>query len=265
MPYIPEKITSIYSQISNKILFPFGTRLAYYAEDVRTLMAKTHILVVEDERDILELLSYNLTREGYEVTGVGNGEQALQVISRKKPNLVLLDLMLPGVGGLELCRLLKSKPETAGIPLVMVTALGEESDVVAGLGMGADDYVSKPFSMKVLLARIQAVLRRRETPPVLADEILKVHDLLINPGRHEVVCGKSSIDLTVSEFRVLHFLARRPGWVFTREQIVDGVKGEDYPVTDRAVDVQMVSLRRKLGKRGDYIETVRGVGYRFKE
>ncbi|MEI6168857.1 MAG: response regulator [bacterium] len=228
-------------------------------------MAKEHIFVVEDERDILELLTYNLTRDGYEVTGLANGELVLGAISRNKPNLVLLDLMLPGVGGLEICRLLKAKPETAGIPIIMVTAKGEESDVVVGLEMGADDYVAKPFNMKVLLARIHAVLRRREKGPAKAGEQLAIHDIVINPGRHEVMCGKTALDLTASEFRLLHFLAQRPGWVFTREQIVDGVKGEDYAVTDRAVDVQMVSLRRKLGRRADYLETVRGVGYRFKE
>jgi len=228
-------------------------------------MAKLNIIAVEDERDILDLITYNLTREGFEVTGIDNGEQALEMIRRKRPDLILLDLMLPGVGGLEICRMLKAKPETADISIIMVSAKGEESDVVVGLEIGADDYVAKPFSMKVLLARIHAVLRRREKSPVKADDVLKVHDIVINPGRHEVLCGKTSIELTASEFRLLHFLAQRPGWVFTREQIVDGVKGEDYAVTDRAVDVQMVSLRRKLGKRGDYIETVRGVGYRFKE
>jgi len=228
-------------------------------------MTKKRIIIVEDEGDLLDLLVYNLTREGYEVTGLADGAQALPAILQKKPQLILLDLMLPGVGGLEICRLLKAKPETARIPIIMVTAKGEESDVVVGLEMGADDYVAKPFSMKVLLARIHTVLRRHEAGPVKTDASLKVHDININPGRHEVLCGKTVIELTASEFRLLHLLAQRPGWVFTREQIVDGVKGEDYAVTDRAVDVQMVSLRRKLGKRGDYIETVRGVGYRFKE
>lgn len=228
-------------------------------------MVRKHIFIVEDDPDIFELLSYHLTREGYEVSGAVRGDQALPEILRRKPGLVLLDLMLPGLGGLELCRLLKGKPETAAIPVIMVTAKGEESDVVVGLEMGADDYIVKPFSIKVVLARVHAVLRRREKTPPPLDEVLKVHDLTINPGRHEVLCGKAAVELTASEFRLLHFLARRPGWVFTREQIVDGVKGEDYAVTDRAVDVQVVSLRRKLGKRGDYIETVRGVGYRFKE
>ena len=230
-----------------------------------TGMVKKHIFIVEDEPDIAELLSYNLIREGYEVSVATRGDHALAEIPRKKPSVVLLDLMLPGIGGLEICRMLKAKPETAGIPILMVTARGEESDVVIGLEMGADDYIVKPFSIKVVLARVHAVLRRRDKAPPEADEVLKVHDISINPGRHEVLCGKTAVDLTASEFRLLHFLARRPGWVFTREQIVDGVKGEDYAVTDRAVDVQMVSLRRKLGKRGEYVETVRGVGYRFKE
>ncbi len=228
-------------------------------------MVKKQIFIVEDEDDIFKLLQYNLGREGFEVTGMAHGDGAVSAIARRKPDLVLLDLMLPGMGGLEICRLLKTSPDTSGIPVVMLTAKGEESDVVVGLQMGADDYVAKPFGMKVLLARIQAVLRRRAQIPVLADELLKIHDITINSVRHEVICGKTAVELTASEFRLLHFLARRPGWVFTREQIVDGVKGVDYAVTDRAVDVQMVSLRRKLGKRGDYIETVRGVGYRFKE
>jgi two-component system phosphate regulon response regulator PhoB len=228
-------------------------------------MSKKTILVVEDEGDILELLKYNLAQEGYEIIPATNGEAALQAIAQKKPHLILLDLMLPGIGGLEVCRLLKQQSDTAGIPVIMVTAKGEEADVVVGLELGADDYLAKPFSMKVLVARVRAVLRRRERSAPPGDEPLKVHDLTINPGRHEVLCGRTAVELTASEFRLLHFLARRPGWVFTREQIVDGVKGTDYAVTDRAVDVQVVSLRRKLGKRGDYIETVRGVGYRFRE
>jgi len=248
------------SPISNNNAISFQTRVAYDAG-----MVKKHVFIVEDEQDIADLLSYHLTREGYEVSVAVRGDQALAEIPRKKPNVILLDLMLPGVGGLEICRLLKAKPDTAGIPIIMVTARGEESDVVVGLEMGADDYIVKPFSIKVVLARIHAVLRRRVKAPAGADDVLKVHDITINPGRHEVMCGKTAVDLTASEFRMLHFLASRPGWVFTREQIVDGVKGEDYAVTDRAVDVQVVSLRRKLGRRGDYIETVRGVGYRFKE
>jgi len=228
-------------------------------------MAKEHIVVVEDEEDILELLRYHLAREGYNVTPAANGEQALKIISQKIPALVLLDLMLPGLNGLELCRSLKQDPRTAAIPIMMVTAKNEESDVILGLELGADDYIMKPFSMKVLVARVHAVLRRRKQSVVDTDAVIRIHDLVINPGRHEVLIKGKPVEMTFSELRILHLLARRPGWVMTREQIVDAVRGEDYAVTDRAVDVQIVGLRKKLGSRAEYIETVRGVGYRFKE
>jgi two-component system phosphate regulon response regulator PhoB len=178
---------------------------------------------------------------------------------------VVLDLMLPGVDGLEVCRLLKADPSTQGIPVVMLTAKGEESDIVVGLELGADDYITKPFSPKVLLARLRAVLRRKGREENRDTAVLTRKELSIDPGKHEVVLAGEKLDLTATEFRVLHFLARRPGWVFTRQQIVDAVKGEDYPVTERSVDVQMVGLRKKLGEYADYIETVRGIGYRFKE
>ena len=228
-------------------------------------MAKENIVIVEDEEDILELLRYHLMREGYSVTTAANGEQALKIISQKMPALVLLDLMLPGLNGLELCRNLKQDPQTAAIPIMMVTAKNEESDVVIGLELGADDYIMKPFSMKVLVARVHAVLRRRKQSVVDMDAMIRIHDLVINPGRHEVLIKGKPVEMTFSELRILHFLARRPGWVMTREQIVDAVRGEDYAVTDRAVDVQIVGLRKKLGARAEYIETVLGVGYRFKE
>jgi len=229
-------------------------------------MAKEeHIVIVEDEEDILELLRYHLTREGYSVTTATDGEQALKIISQKMPALVLLDLMLPGLNGLELCRSLKKEPRTAAIPIMMVTAKNEESDVVVGLELGADDYIMKPFSMKVLVARVHAILRRRKQSVVDTDATIRIHDLVINPGRHEVLIKGKPVEMTFSELRILHLLARRPGWVMTREQIVDAVRGEDYAVTDRSVDVQIVGLRKKLGPRAEYIETVRGVGYRFKE
>src|SRR6185369_15363334 len=160
---------------------------------------------------------------------------------------------------------LKSDPLTKDIPIVMVTARGEESDIVAGLELGAEDYVTKPFGIKILLARVRAVLRRRTIAVPAESETLHVHEIEIHPGRHEVRAGGDEVVLTNTEFRILHFLARRPGWVFTRYQIVDGIRGENYPVTERAVDVQIVALRRKLGGFGGLIETVRGVGYRFKE
>jgi two-component system, OmpR family, alkaline phosphatase synthesis response regulator PhoP len=227
-------------------------------------MAKTKILVVDDEADIRELVRLNLAREGYEVLECESGEQALSLAHAQTPDLVVLDLMLPGMDGLEVCRKLKTDPKTAPTPIVILTAKGEETDVVAGLEVGADDYVVKPFSGKVLAARVRRLLRK---PAQSADEqsVIKVHDLTIDPGRHEVWARDKKVDLTRTEFGILRILARRPGLVLSRYQIVDAVHGEDYPVTDRAVDVQIVSLRKKLGPCGKYIETVRGVGYRFRD
>jgi two-component system phosphate regulon response regulator PhoB len=173
--------------------------------------------------------------------------------------------MLPGVDGLEVCRRLKADPKTSGIPIVMLTAKGDEADVVAGLELGAADYVTKPFSPRVLSARVKAVLRRRAREPIDEGQVLRVHDLEIDMGRRVAAAGGQALELTFTEFQLLTVLARRPGWVFTRSQIVDAVRGSDYPVTDRSVDVQVVGLRKKLGRHGEYIETVRGVGYRFKE
>lgn len=228
-------------------------------------MAKENILVVEDERDILELVFFNLSREGYRVEGASSGEEALQAVSTKLPDLVVLDLMLPGVDGLEVCKRLKGDPGTRDVPIVMLTAKGEEADVVTGLELGADDYITKPFSPRIMVARIRAVLRRKVKAAAEEDSVIKAHDLVIHPGRLEVLVKSRSVKLTSMEFRCLHFLARRPGWVFTRSQIVRAVHGEYYPVTDRSVDVLIVGLRRKLEDAGDYVETVRGVGYRFKE
>ncbi|MCL6622594.1 MAG: response regulator [Syntrophobacterales bacterium] len=228
-------------------------------------MPKETVLAVEDEEDILELLRYNLTKEGYHFIGVTSGEEALRRLRTETPNLVLLDLMLPGMDGLEICRRLKQDPKTQNLPVIMVTAKGEEADVVAGLELGADDYITKPFSPRVLLARVRAVLRRRRQAPPDEAAPLQIHELVIHPGRHEVLVHGQPVELTVTEFRLLHFLARRPGWVFTRSQIVSGVHGDDYPVSDRSVDVQIVGLRKKLGEAGKYVETVRGVGYRFRE
>ena len=228
-------------------------------------MPKEKILVVEDEEDILELLTFNLQKEGYQVTGAGAGEDGLRAAGAEQPDLILLDLMLPGVDGLEVCRLLKNNHKTAHIPIVMLTAKSEESDIVTGLELGADDYVTKPFSPRVLIARIRSVLRRRSRQAPDNEDVVKVHEVLIHPGRHEVLVANQPVDLTSTEFRILHFLAGRPGWVFTRDQIIDAVHGDDYPVTDRSIDVQVMWLRKKLGDVGQYIETVRGVGYRFRE
>jgi two-component system alkaline phosphatase synthesis response regulator PhoP len=228
-------------------------------------MAGKHILVVEDEEDIRELLRHNLAKEGYTVSSAATGEEGLRRARAETPDAVLLDLMLPGVDGLEVCRALKRDKKTEKIPIVMVTAKGEEADIVAGLELGADDYITKPFSPKVLVAHLRAVLRRRARPPVTSDSVLRVRTITIDPGRHEVKVGEKPVDLTFTEFRLLQLLAGRPGWVFTRYQIVNAIRGDDYIVTDRAVDVQVVGLRKKLGPVGKWIETVRGVGYRFKD
>ena len=228
-------------------------------------MAKQKILAVDDEEDILELLRFNLTKEGFAVVCAASGEEALKAALSQRPDLILLDLLLPAMDGLEVARRLKSNPSTQEIPVIMVTAKGEEADIVAGLEGGAEDYITKPFSRKVLIARVRAVLRRKASGPADDQEVVTVHDLTIHPGRREVLVKGKPVVLTFTEFGILSFLARRPGWVFTRSQIVDAVKGDEYFVTDRAVDVQIVGLRKKLGSAAKVIETVRGVGYRFKE
>ena len=228
-------------------------------------MAKGKILIVEDDEDILELVRYNLAREGYQVDQTITGEEALLAVKSRVPDLIILDLMLPGVDGLEVCRLLKSNPATQSIPIVILTAKGEEADVVTGLELGADDYITKPFSPRVLIARIRAVLRRKAGKPAGEDQVIRVHNLVIHPGRHEVLLEDRPVELTPAEVQILRLLARRPGWVFARRQIVNQVHGTDYPVTDRSVDVAIVGLRKKLGKAGEFIDTVRGVGYRFRE
>ena len=228
-------------------------------------MPREKILVVDDEEDILELVRYNLTKEGFNVLCASTGEEGLNVAKSKLPDLIILDLMLPGIDGLDVARSLKSEKNTKDIPVIMLTAKGEEADIVTGLELGADDYISKPFSPRILTARVRAVLRRRSKPADDEKDILEIHDIIIHTGRHEVLVNDEPIQLTFTEFGILNFLVRRPGWVFTRSQIVDAVRGDDYFVTDRSVDVQIVGLRKKLGSAGKYIETVRGVGYRFKE
>ncbi len=233
-------------------------------------MVKRSILVVEDEEDIRELVSYTLLKEGYQVASVASGEEAISVVQIKPPDLIVLDLMLPGVDGLTVCQRLRADPQTAHTAIVMLTARGEEVDIVSGLNMGADDYITKPFSRNVLLARIRAVLRntglrqRAAEEPENADGSLHIHNIVIHPGRHAVTVDDEPVELSATEFRLLHFLARKPGWVYSREQILDAVHGDNYAVTARAVDVQIVGLRRRLGAAGKHIETVRGVGYRLK-
>ena len=228
------------------------------------IMSRETILAVDDEEDILELLRYNLASEGYRVICAGSGEEALKYARTEPVVLILLDIMLPGIGGLEVTKLLKNNPETRHIPVVMLTAKGDEADIVAGLEQGADDYITKPFSPKVLAARIKTVIRRQSKDTADDENTIKIQELVIHPGQRAVFVGQEPADLTFTEFQVLQFLAAHPGWVFTRFQIVDAVRGDNYPVTDRSVDVQIAGLRKKLGSCGKYIETVRGVGYRFR-
>jgi len=232
---------------------------------VEAFVSGEKILVVDDEENIRELVRYNLAQEGYQVTTVGSGEEALQQARSQVPELIILDLMLPGIDGLDVCRALKNGSKTAHIPIVMLTVKGEESDIVIGLELGADDYITKPFSPKVLLARIKAVLRRKKGEPIAETDVITVGDVVIHPGRYEVLVQGKPAKLTSTEFRILHLMARRPGWVFTRYQIVDAARGENIAVTDRSVDFHITSLRKKLAPCSDYIETVWGVGYRFKE
>jgi two-component system phosphate regulon response regulator PhoB len=228
-------------------------------------MAHEHILIVEDEEDIVELIRYNLLKNGFKATSALTGDEGLKLARALIPDLILLDIMLPGQDGIEVCRTLRKDDRTAAIPVVMLTARTEESDIITGLELGADDYVTKPFSPKVLIARVRAVLRRRRLEPVKGEDTIRIKDIVINPGRHEVLAGGKPVDLTFSELRILQLLAGKPGWVFNRDQIVTAVHGEGYAVTDRAVDVQIVGLRKKMGVRARHIETVRGVGYRFQE
>lgn len=233
-------------------------------------MAKVNVLVVEDEADIQQLVSYNLIRAGFHVTCADSGEEALEKLRTERIDCVLLDLMLPGISGLEVCAAMRKVELTnkASIPIIMLTAKGEEEDVVAGLDCGADDYITKPFSPKVLIARIKAVIKRMVVDKKESDEsrksIIIVDGLEIDKGRHEVKVNGEELQLTATEFSILSLLAAKPGWVFTRQQIIDFARGYDFLITPRAIDVQIFGLRKKLGEYGNLIETVRGIGYRYK-
>jgi len=227
-------------------------------------LKREKIIVIEDDPDILEVISYNLSREGYSVITARDGEEGLKKIREQAPSLVILDLMLPVLDGLEVCKRLKGDPFTKDIPIIMVTAKGEESDIVLGLGLGADDYVPKPFSVKELLARVSAVLRRgplRED--VTVEGRIVRGGVVIDSTKHEVTIDKVEVPFTATEFRLLFFLASHPGRVFGREELITRVIGEDAAILDRNIDVHVKSIRKKLGKYRDFIETVRGVGYRF--
>ena len=229
-------------------------------------MSRRKIVVIEDEPDILEVLEYNLNREGFAVLTASNGEDGQRLASREAPDLVLLDLLLPGLDGIEVCRKLKMDPITRSIPVIMVTAKGEESDIVLGLGVGADDYITKPFSPKELVARIRAVLRRGAVKDDVGMEDRLVFDgFMIDPQRHEVRCNGQTVELTATEFRLLHLLASHPGRVFTRDQLVSRVIGGGAAVIDRNIDVHVRSIRKKLDEYRQLVETIRGVGYRFRD
>ncbi len=227
-------------------------------------MEKTkNILIVDDEKDILELIKFNISNNGYKCFCAEDGEVAVKLAKNKIPDLIILDLMLPGIDGLDVCRILKNNKETKNIPILMLTAKTSDENIIEGLEAGADDYVTKPFSIKVLIARVENLLRRnynlkRENSNVLSYENLKIHI-----GERTVSVNKKNIDLTYMEFQILYELASHPNWVYTRAQLIDKIRGDDYPVTDRSIDFQIVGLRKKLGEANKYIKTVRSVGYRF--
>ena len=233
-------------------------------------MAKLHVLIVEDEADIQQLVSYNLIKAGFHVTCADTAEEALECLRREEIGCILLDIMLPGMSGTELCALVKKGElkRNSTVTIILLTAKGEEEDVVTGLEYGADDYITKPFSPKVLIARIKAVVRRSKSPEDDTGEakklVITIAGLEIDKGRHEVSLNGEQLHLTMTEFGVLSLLAGKPGWVFSRQQIIDSVRGYEFLVTPRAMDVQIFGLRKKLGEAGEAIETVRGIGYRFK-
>ncbi|MGL4853776.1 MAG: response regulator transcription factor [Lentisphaeria bacterium] len=225
---------------------------------------KPRVLVVDDEEDLRELLSYNLKKDGYDVITANDGESCLKVLETQNVDLILLDLMMPKINGLEACKIIRSRTEIANTPIIMLTARGEESDVIVGLELGADDYIAKPFSPRVVLARIKAVLRRSQSEETNANnDELQQGPIRLDFLTREIFVNGEMIKTTFTEFEVLAFLMKNPGWVKSRTQIIRQVHGEDYPVTDRAIDVQIVGLRRKLKDAGWMIETIRGIGYRF--
>lgn len=226
-------------------------------------MARGTILIVEDDRDIVEMIEYNLHEEGYETSAALDGETGVERARRERPDLIILDIMLPVHDGFEVCRMLKSDHRTSGIPIIILSAKSQEIDKVTGLELGADDYVTKPFSPRELIARIRAILRRGSANG--SGERLEAGEVVIDRERHKVWAGGREIALTHTEFKVLEALVRRAGAVLSREIILDTIGADDNMVCDRTVDAHIKSLRRKLGDARDYIETIRGVGYRFKE
>jgi len=225
-------------------------------------MAPPTVLIIDDEKDVIELVRYNLEKSGFEVFAARDGESGLKAASASPPDAIILDVMMPGLDGLGVCKRLREEPRTARIPIILLTAKAGEADRVVGLELGADDYVVKPFSPRELVARVRAHLRRSSTAAP-AGEVLRRGELVVDAGRHEVTWKGKPLLLTATEFRILHYLAERPGRVCSRSDIIDGAFGRDVAVIDRTVDVHVTALRRKLGKGGEMLETVRGFGYRF--
>ncbi len=226
---------------------------------------KEKILVVDDEKDILELIEFNLSNNGYQVMTTTSGEEALELIKKNEFDLIVLDIMLPGIDGLDICKIIKADKYISHIPVIMVTAKTEEIDRVTGFEIGADHYITKPFSPRELLAIVKSVLRRKTQSDERQDQLLELNDLKIHLGKYEVTVKGRPVELTNLEFKILVTLAKRPGWVMTRYQIVDAARGEGGFVTDRTIDVHIASLRKKLGEENNFIDTVRGVGYKFRE
>ena len=224
---------------------------------------ETSILIIEDDKDIVEMLSFHLKKNNYTILYSYNGEDGLTKARENNPDLILLDLMLPGIHGLDVCRIIKSDQKTKNIPIIMLTAMGQEYDIVKGLETGGDDYITKPFSLDIISARIKAVLRRSNIKKDELTKSINIHGVIIRPRSREVIIDNKNINLTFTEFQILFLLASHPGWVFTRYQIIDKIRGDSYPVTDRSVDFQIVGLRKKIGKKGKHIMTIRGVGYKF--
>jgi two-component system alkaline phosphatase synthesis response regulator PhoP len=227
-------------------------------------MPKSTVLVIDDEKDLVELVRYNLEKSGFDVVGAKDGASGLELASSSHPDVIVLDVMMPEMDGLEVCRRLRGEPRTARIPLIMLTAKAGETDRVVGLELGADDYVVKPFSPRELVARVKALLRRTSSKAG-SEEVLRRGELTIDVGRREVSWKGKAVALTATEFRVLQYLAERPGRVCSRSDIIDGALEKDEAVTDRTVDVHVTAIRRKLAKGGDVVETVRGFGYRFRD
>jgi len=268
LPRIHRTAPNILQLLSFSCLFHYSARVktdsANHGTNRGDTPALPRVLAVEDEQPLLEVIRVGLAKEGFTVDGAESGEEALALISRSRPDLLLLDLMLPGIDGIEVCRILKADPATAGIPMVMLTARDSEADIVRGLELGADDYLTKPFSLRVLAARLRSALRRHGPGATAAQgNAISRGGIALDRSRRETLVEGRKVDLTYTEFEILWLLASSPGVVHTRSRIVDAARGGDASITERAVDVRIVGLRRKLGTASGSIETVRGVGYRF--